>query len=70
MTLTKNQLKRMEYLIGKKRANGYLDITEENELRSLISKENPNAQNANIDDLVALGLIIVGAYLLYKIFEK
>ncbi len=69
MTLSIAEYDRMQYLLGKSRVSS-LTLFEQNELRKYIEREQPNAQNVSIDDLIALGLIIVGLYALYKIFEK
>jgi hypothetical protein len=58
----------MQYLLGKSKY-APLSQSEQNELRSYIVKERPEAQNKSIDDLIALGLIIAGLYLLYKLLE-
>jgi hypothetical protein len=68
MTLTPFEFNQMQYLLGKSKYSP-LSLTEQNELRSYIVKERPEAQNKPIEDLIALGLIIAGLYILYKLFE-
>jgi hypothetical protein len=69
MTLSPQNFERMEYLLGKQSVEG-LQPFEEIELRNIIAIENPSARDKAMGDLVALGLIIVGLYLLAKAFEK
>ena len=69
MTLTKKEFSNLEYLLGKAEVEG-LSPSEENNLRNYISKERPSAQNVTSDDLVNLGLILVGAYLVSKWLES
>jgi hypothetical protein len=47
-----------------------LDPFEQDELRRYITTEQPSAQNSSIDDLIKLGLILVGIYLLAKALEE
>jgi len=68
MTLTPNEFNQMQYLLGKSKHTP-LSLPEQNELRSYIVKERPDAQNKSLDDLIALGLIIAGLYILYKLLE-
>ena len=58
----------MEYLLGKAKVQG-LTPPEESELRMYISKERPSAKNSSLEDLIAVGLILVGIYLLIKALE-
>lgn len=69
MTYTFDEFNRMQYLLGKSKYNP-LTFPEQNELRTLIAKENPYAQNTSLDDLIKLGLVLVGIYLLAKTFSK
>jgi hypothetical protein len=69
MTLNPQDYNRMEYLLGKQSVEGLLP-NEEYELRNIITHENPAAKDKALGDLVALGMIIVGFYLLAKAFEK
>jgi hypothetical protein len=55
----------MQYLLGKSKYNS-LSVMEQNELRNLITMEQPSAQNSDLDDLIKLGLILVGIYILAK----
>lgn len=68
MSLTKTEFNKMEYLLGKAKVQG-LTPSEERELRMYVSKERPSAKNSSLEDLIALGLILVGIYLLIKAFE-
>jgi len=68
MTITPDEFNKMQYLLGKSNHTP-LSQPEQNELRSYIVKERPDAQNKSMDDLIALGLIIVGLYLLYKLLD-
>ena len=65
MNLTPSETKRLEHLLGKSKFS-YLNKKEESELRYLITKERPSAENSSIDDLIALGLILVGLYIFAK----
>jgi hypothetical protein len=69
MTLAPQDFNRMEYLLGKAKVEGLIP-NEESELRNLVVQENPSANNKALGDLITLGLIIVGIYLLAKAFEK
>lgn len=69
MTLTNQDFEKMEYLLGKSRLN-YLTKKEESVLRSLIGKENSSAEDSSMDDLIKLGLILVGLYLLSKALSE
>jgi hypothetical protein len=68
MTFAPYEFDRMQYLLGKSK-HSPLTLPEENELRSYIAQEQPDAKNKPLEDLIALGLIIVGIYALYKILE-
>ena len=68
MSYTTNEFTRMQYLLGKSKHKS-LPFQEEDELRNLISKEQPYAQNSTTDDLIKLGLILVGIYILAKALE-
>lgn len=68
MNYTTGEFNRMQYLLGKSKHNT-LSFQEQNELRSLITKEQPSAQDSTLDDLIKLGLIFVGIYLLAKAIE-
>lgn len=69
MNLTPQEFERMEYLLGKSRLS-YLTKKEESILRSLIAKENSLAENSSLDDLIKLGLILVGLYILSKALSE
>jgi len=69
MNVTYQEAQRMEYLLGKSRLS-YLNREEESELRFLITKENPSAKDSSIDELIKLGLILVGFYFLSKALSE
>ena len=69
MNLTPQEFERMEYLLGKSRLS-YLTKKEESISRSLIAKENSLAENSSLDDLIKLGLILVGLYILSKALSE
>ncbi len=69
MNLTPQEFERMEYLLGKSRLI-YLTKKEESILRSLIAKENPSANESSTDELIKLGLILVGLYFLSKALSE
>lgn len=69
MKLSSNEFERMEYLLGKSKYQT-LSYSEQNELRKLITTDRPSAQNDSFDELVKLGLILVGIYILAKAFEN
>jgi len=69
MKLSPNEFERMEYLLGKSNYSN-LSSVERSELKRLILKNQPSAKNESFDELVKLGLILVGIYVLAKAFEK
>lgn len=69
MNLTPQEAERMQYLLGKSRLS-YLTKKEESELRYLISRENPLAKDSSMDELIKLGLILVGIYFLSKALSE
>jgi hypothetical protein len=69
MNLTPQELENMEYLLGKSRLS-YLTKKEESILRDLIVKENPSAKDNSVDDLIKLGLLLVGLYILAKALDE
>ena len=69
MKLEFQDFDRMQYLLGKAKVQG-LAGSEEEELRKYIAIEEPSAQNISIDDLIKLGLFLVGLYLLAKVLEN
>lgn len=70
MNLTPQETERMQYLLGKSRAGLSLNPDEENELRDVISKEQPLARENSMDELIKLGLILVGLYVLAKALSE
>ena len=68
MNYTTGEFNRMQYLLGKSK-HTTLSFQEQNELRILITKEQPSAQDSTLDDLIKLGLILVGIYILAKALE-
>ncbi|QSZ68080.1 hypothetical protein RJ40_11525 [Methanofollis aquaemaris] len=69
MPLTPAQFERMEYLLGKVQHTS-LTPYEQDELRRYVVVEQPGADDVTFETVVTLGLIIVGAYLLYKYVES
>lgn len=69
MSYTMPEFNRMQFLLGKSKYET-LSYMEQNELRSLISKEQPSAKNISMDDLIKMGLILVGIYILAKALEE
>ena len=65
MNLTPQETEQMEYLLGKSKLSS-LDHKEEDELRYLITKERPSAEDSSLDELITLGLILVGLYIFAK----
>ena len=63
MTLSTQEFERVEWLLGKSLVAG-IEPSEENELRVLITKENPSASNLPKKDLIETGLVFVGMSLL------
>jgi hypothetical protein len=61
---------RMEYLLGKANSGVGLTIPEQDELRNYITRQQPSAQNSSLEDLIKMGLILVGIYLLAKALEE
>ena len=68
MPLLPAQLERMEYLLGKAQHTS-LTPAEQDELRRYVVMEQPDAHDTTFETIVTLGLIIVGAYLLYRYLE-
>jgi len=68
MSLSGSEINQMQYLLGKAK-NSSLTNQEQIQLRNLITHEQPSAQNSSLDDLIKLGLIFVGIYILAKAFE-
>lgn len=69
MPLPHAHLERMEYLLGKAQHTS-LTLNEQDELRRYVVAEQPGAQDVTFETIITLGLIIVGAYLLYKYLES
>lgn len=72
MTYTEDQFYRLQYLLGKHKFD-VLTLQELNELRYLVSIEQPNVMVNSMtttDDLFKLGLVIVGVYAIIKILRK
>ncbi len=65
MNLTPQEAEKMEYLLGKSKFS-ILNHKEEVELRDLIIKEQPSAEDSSLDELIKLGLILVGLYIVAK----
>ncbi|TFH43690.1 MAG: hypothetical protein E4G94_04510 [ANME-2 cluster archaeon] len=65
MNLTPQETGQLEYLLGKSKFS-FLTQEEKVELRSLITKEQPSAEDSSLDDLINLVLIIIGLYILAK----
>ena len=65
MNLTPQEAEKMEYLLGKSKFS-ILNHNEEAELRDLIIKEQPSAEDSSLDELIKLGLILVGLYIVAK----
>jgi len=69
MTLSPEQLERMRYLLGKSQHTS-LTPAEQDEVRRYVVAEKPEAKDETFDTVVTLGLIIVGAYILYEFIES
>ena len=69
MPLPPEQLERMQYLPGKSQHTP-LTPTEQDEVRCYVVAEKPEAKDVAFDTVVTLGLIIVGAYILYEFIES
>lgn len=69
MTLPPQDFDQMQYLLGKAKVQG-LSPFEQDELRHYITTEQPSAENRTLDELIKLGLILVGIYLLAKALEE
>lgn len=68
MNLSNGEFERMEYLLGKSSYKG-LSSSEQTELKQLIRKDRPSAQVDSIDEVIKLGLILVGMYIIAKALE-
>jgi len=69
MNLTPQETKRLEYLLGKSKFKKK-NKKEESELRYLITKEQPSASDSSLDELIKLGLVLVGLYFLAKAISE
>jgi len=69
MNLTPQETERLEYLLGKSKFSS-LTRKEESELRYLITKEQPSARDSSIEELIKLGLVLVGLYFLAKTISE
>lgn len=69
MTYTDDQFYRLQYLLGKQKFDT-LSLQELDELRYLVSIEQPKADNMSTDDITKLGLLIVGIYVLIRALRK
>lgn len=72
MTYTEQQFDRLQYLLGKYKFD-VLSSQELNELRELIAIEQPSVitnRTITTDDLIKLGLVIVGIYILIRILRN
>jgi len=69
MNLIPQETEKLEYLLGKSKFN---DLTkkEESELRYLITKEQPSAEDSSLEELIKLGLVLVGLYFLAKAISE
>ena len=69
MNLTPQETERLEYLLGKSKFS-VLTKKEESELRYLITKEQPSAGDSSLEELIKLGLVLVGLYFLAKAISE
>jgi hypothetical protein len=65
-----DNFQKMEFLLGKSTSGMELTIPEQNELRNFIVHQQPSAQNSSFEELVKIGLVLVGIYLLSKSIEE
>jgi hypothetical protein len=71
MNLTPQETERLEYLLGKSKFSPLpLAKKEESELRYLITKEQPSAGDSSLEELIKLGLVLVGLYFLAKAISE
>lgn len=68
MNLTKEELNRLAFLLGKYR-HVILNKDEISEMRNLINKEQEH-NSMVMEDTIELGCIIVGAYTILEAYEK
>lgn len=68
MTLTQDEYRRMQALLMKQQAHRVLTPDEQAELRRLVTAENPGVANSDWNTIVTVGLVILGLYLLLRIF--
>ncbi|MEM3193145.1 MAG: hypothetical protein QXP59_07325 [Saccharolobus sp.] len=59
MNLTDKELQRLKYLVGKRKIEGLTPV-EEKEVRELVSKQQNIQPDAQIGDVIAIALIIIG----------
>lgn len=69
MPLNAGEWLELQGLLHRARAGG-LDWTAEQRMRSLLSQQNPSAGTMNMEDLVKMGLVLVGLYFIAKMLSK
>ena len=67
--LTDEELQELQYLVGKKESEG-LTPQEENRIRELVSKQQKIPPNAQIGDIIAIALVIIGITALIAALSK
>lgn len=69
MTLTPDQLQRMQFLLGKANRIG-LTSEEEQELRKLVNQENPSTAGETIGVILAAAALIIGIVVIIGALSK
>lgn len=66
MTLSPAEYQRLQFLLGKQQVQHWLSSDEQAELRALLQHENPQMAGADLDAVIKFGLLLLGAYLLFR----
>lgn len=69
MHLSKEDLKRLCFLLGKQRHDGLLD-EEKKELTELVLIESPDFDLIPFENIIKFGFVIVGIHTVFEEFEK
>jgi hypothetical protein len=70
MSFTPDEKGRVEFLTWKANFGGGLTPWEQEELRTLLSRESPLAQNFDANQLVGLALLLLAGWALWKMSKR
>ena len=69
MTLKDEELRELQYLVGKRESEG-LTPEEENRIKKLVSQQQEIPKNAKIEDIIVIALIIIGVAVIIAALSK